>query len=66
MKNRIPSYASAKTLAAACETTQSTIWRWAKSGRIPRPVKLGPCTTRWDVEQVREALAKAAAAEGAE
>lgn len=49
-------YASANTLAAALETHPTTIWRWAKEGRIPQPVKLGPNTTRWAVAGVREAL----------
>ena len=49
-------YASAKALAREFETTESTIWRWAASGRIPAPLKLGPGTTRWDVAEVRKAL----------
>lgn len=54
-------YASASTLAAMLETTPSTIWRWSKSGRLPKPLKLGAGTTRWKVEEVNEALAKLAA-----
>lgn len=50
-------YVSANTLAAALETTPSTIWRWSKSGRLPRPVKLGEATTRWDMKEVHKALA---------
>lgn len=49
-------YASAKALAREFETTESTIWRWAASGRIPAPLKLGPGTTRWEVAEVRKAL----------
>lgn len=56
-----PGYASANTLAAMLETTPSTIWRWSKSGRLPKPLKLGEGTTRWKVEEVNEALAKLAA-----
>ena len=26
---------------------RSTIWRMAKNGRFPRPVRLGPGITRW-------------------
>jgi len=25
-----------------------TIWAWAREGRIPKPVKIGPNTTRWN------------------
>lgn len=51
-------YVSANTLAVAFETTPSTIWRWSKSGRIPKPIKLGEGTTRWNLAEVNEALAE--------
>lgn len=54
-------YVSANTLADLLETTPSTIWRWSKNGRLPKPVKLGEGTTRWKIEEVNEALAKLAA-----
>ncbi|MHB1351986.1 MAG: helix-turn-helix transcriptional regulator [Thiobacillus sp.] len=54
-------YASANTLAAMLETTPSTIWRWSKKGRLPKPYRLGEGTTRWKIEEVNEALAKLAA-----
>lgn len=54
-------YVSANTLAVMLETTPSTIWRWSKNGRLPKPVKLGEGTTRWKIEEVNEALAKLAA-----
>lgn len=62
-KNTLPEsgYVSANTLAAALETTPSTIWRWSKSGRLPRPVKLGEGTTRWNLAEVHKTLAKLAA-----
>jgi len=49
-------FGSASALARKYEVSQSTIWRWAKSGRIPLPLKLGPGTTRWDVAAVQAAL----------
>lgn len=54
-------YASAKTLALALETSETTIWRWAKSGKLPKPHRLGGGTTRWRTDEVRAALAKLAA-----
>jgi len=27
--------------------SQSSVWRWVKSGRLPKPVKLSGGTTRW-------------------
>ncbi|HEY9069530.1 MAG TPA: AlpA family phage regulatory protein [Candidatus Ozemobacteraceae bacterium] len=39
----------------------STLWLWVKLGRFPKPIKLGPRTTVWRVEDIRawiEATAK--------
>ena len=38
----------------------ATIWRWVRSGRFPKPFKLGPATTVWDADQVEAFLAKQA------
>lgn len=51
-------YASDRTLAAFFETSKSTIWRWAKSGRLPQPYRLSEGTTRWRVGEVRLALSQ--------
>ena len=32
---------------------KSTWWQGVKSGRFPKPVKLGPRTTAWRVESIR-------------
>ena len=32
---------------------RSTWWAGVKSGRFPKPVKLGPRTTAWKVEDIR-------------
>lgn len=37
----------------------ATIWRGVKAGRIPKPKKLSPRTTGWNVGQLRQALASA-------
>lgn len=36
-----------------------TVWRWAKSGRLPAPVKRGG-VTGWRVGDLRQAMASAA------
>ncbi len=51
----------ARTLAGLLEVSEVTIWRWSKSGRLPAPRKLGANTTRWNVGEVRAAIAKLAA-----
>jgi predicted DNA-binding transcriptional regulator AlpA len=32
---------------------KSTWWQGVKNGRFPKPVKLGPKTTAWRVEDIR-------------
>ena len=34
----------------------STWWEGVKSGRFPKPVKLGPRITAWRVEDIRELI----------
>lgn len=36
--------------------TASTVWRWAKAGKLPRPKKLGAGVTAWNVGELRAAL----------
>lgn len=38
----------------ACKT--ATVWRMARDGRIPAPVKLGPRHTAWKVGSLRATL----------
>jgi prophage regulatory protein len=37
---------------------KSTWWAGVKSGRYPQPIKIGPRTTAWKVEDVRELIAR--------
>lgn len=34
-------------IAERYDISRSTIWRWVKEDRFPRPIKLGPASTRW-------------------
>ena len=38
---------------ALIPVSHSTWWRGVKDGRFPKPVKLGPNTTAWRVEDIR-------------
>ena len=38
---------------------KSTFWEWVKKGRFPKPVKLGPRTTAWRVEDIRAWMERA-------
>jgi prophage regulatory protein len=44
------------TLAKRCGVTRGTPWRWARMGRIPKPLKMGPNCTRWVLADVIETL----------
>jgi len=44
-----------KYLAEYFQVSRITIWAWAKNGRLPRPKKLGPNTTRWDFNKIVQA-----------
>lgn len=39
---------------------RSTWWAGVKSGRFPKPVKLGPRTTAWRVEDIRALIERGA------
>lgn len=40
-------YLSAKQLAKRYGVHVVTVWRWAQIGRLPKPERLTPRTTRW-------------------
>jgi len=37
---------------------KSTFWAGVKSGRYPKPVKLGPKNTAWKAEDIRQLVAE--------
>jgi len=39
-------------LAERYGTSRATIWRWASRGILPKPVRLGPGTTRWNGDEI--------------
>lgn len=41
---------------------KSTWWAGVRSGRYPKPVKLGPRTTAWRVEDIRNLIQQGVAA----
>lgn len=47
------------TVKAVFACSAATIWRAVRDQRIPKPRKLTPRTTAWNVGELREALAKA-------
>jgi predicted DNA-binding transcriptional regulator AlpA len=47
-------YVRASVVAAWRGVSTVTVWRWAKAGHLPKPVKIGPNTTAWQVGALRE------------
>ena len=45
-------YLSDKALASRYAVTPRTIWRWAKVGKLPKPVQLAQGTSRWDARDI--------------
>lgn len=53
-----------KQVLKVIPVSRSTWWAWVKDGKAPQPVKLGPKTTAWKVEDIR-ALINTLSANGA-
>lgn len=56
--NELPEtgYVRLKTILAIFPMSASSWWAGVKDGRYPQPVKLGPRTTAWRVEDIRALL----------
>ncbi len=48
-------------IPAIIPVSKSTWWAGVKSGRFPKPTKLGPRITVWRVEDIRELIQKSPA-----
>ena len=73
MKSRMPPNSSNRTpptlpdvgfvrlpaILAVFPVGRSTWWAGVKAGRFPQPVKIGPRTSAWRVEDIRQLLAEA-------
>lgn len=46
-------------IPAVIPVCKSAWWSGCKSGKYPKPVKLGPRTTAWRVEDIRSLIAAA-------
>jgi predicted DNA-binding transcriptional regulator AlpA len=56
--SQLPDSAQIK-LALVCVLfgiSKATVWRWSKDGRLPKPRKLSPGVTRWNVGEIRAVL----------
>ena len=48
----------AKEVAARLGVHKNTVWKMARDGRLPKPIKLGNGTSVWSAEMVQQAIAK--------
>jgi hypothetical protein len=58
---------NAKDLARHYRVTERTIRTWARVGRLPAPIRISPCCTRWreqDIELHERRLATASNEQG--
>lgn len=58
---RISEVASTRNKKGLVPVSPATWWRWVADGKAPKPFKLGPNTTVWDLDQVEAFLAQQAA-----
>ena len=49
-------WVSDRTIAHRYEIARSTVWAWAKDGKLPKPVKLSANITRWDNAEVEKSM----------
>jgi len=49
-------YVRLETVLTVFPVGRSTWWKGVKDGRFPAPVKLGPRSTAWSVEDIRALL----------
>lgn len=56
-------HTEAQVVAALYGCSLATVWRWVKSGHIPKPRRIGQRTTRWQVGELRAHLAGVAASD---
>ena len=45
---------TAKDLARRWRIHPITVWKWSAAGKIPKPAKLGPNTSRWRGRDILE------------
>lgn len=62
--DRLPDsgFVDVRTVAGLLGVHVATVWRLAKAGELPQPIKLGAATTRWRIADVRAYLAGVEAA----
>lgn len=47
-----------KEVAQALKLSRSSIWRLAKLGKLPKPIKIGANTARWKQSEISKWMAE--------
>jgi prophage regulatory protein len=47
-----------KQVAKRYNASVPSIWRWAREGKIPKPIKIAPGTSRWSLRALIESEAQ--------
>ena len=55
---RLADIATTKQKSGLLPVSPTTVWRWVREGRFPKPFKLSPSVTVWDVEEAEAFIAK--------
>lgn len=59
----VPRFVRAKDAAAFLGLGTSTVWRWAREGRIPKPIKLSARASVWKLDDLKAFVAAQDAAQ---
>jgi predicted DNA-binding transcriptional regulator AlpA len=57
---RLAELASTKSKPGKLPVSPTTVWRWVREGRFPKPFKLGTSVTVWDADEVDAFIAQQA------
>ncbi|PQP01249.1 transcriptional regulator [Massilia phosphatilytica] len=57
---RISELASTKGKPGKLPVSPTTVWRWVREGRFPKPFKLGLSVTVWDADEVEAFISQQA------
>jgi predicted DNA-binding transcriptional regulator AlpA len=57
---RIAELASTKGKSGKLPVSPTTVWRWVREGRFPKPFKLGASVTVWDADEVEAFISQQA------
>jgi predicted DNA-binding transcriptional regulator AlpA len=56
MKNGVVCLSKKKVSVKLGDASDTTIWRWVQSGRIPKPRQIGPNRVAWFEHELDEAI----------